>query len=90
MWESVLAETVAKVAVGFLHEYLARADLKNATSLAIAVEMEELARKASEWKARALADPESAARLRVRPDAGTVALPGDAAPAEGESPPRGV
>lgn len=88
MWESVLAETLAKVAIGFLHEYLGRADLKNATSLAIAVEMEELARKASEWKARALADPLllRAAALRVQPGSGSLSVSRNAAHDEGVPP----
>jgi len=80
MIEAVLAG-LAQVAIAFLNNYLARADLKDSVRKDIEIEVLKLAVVANEWKARAAAAPGGGAGLHS--DGGKISLPGPPPPPQG-------
>jgi len=73
----IVGEVLAKLAVTFLREYLARKDLSDKIKLELQHEVDQLAMAALQWKADAAASPGGGAELRVREGGGTIPIPGE-------------
>ena len=74
---SSFGSAAATFALGLIKAALARKDISDKIKGEIANEMLVTANAALAWKADAVARPDGGAGLRVRPDAGSLGLPGD-------------